>query len=346
MLTERQKLILRLVVDDYVRSAEPVGSRTIAKREGINFSPATVRNEMADLEEMGYLTQPHTSAGRIPSHKGYRFYVDHLMEPEQLSVDVIQKIRRLYTERFMEFEQVIQQTASVLSKLTNYMAIVLGPEFFDAKLKHIQLVPISEGTVVAIIVTNTAHVEHRALSVPEEIPVSEMEKLVNLLNHKLRGVPLYQFRERLYSEIAQELKKHISQYQAVMKILEQALLSDREDRVFMTGTTNIFSQPEFRDVEKVRGLFELLEQHDRIQGILASTKTKTGVQVLIGQENLDEAFADCSIITASYSIGGRPVGSLNILGPMRMEYKKAVSILRYLTQDLSYYLDRLYEKGT
>jgi heat-inducible transcriptional repressor len=342
MLTERQKLILRIVVDDYVRSAEPVGSRTIAKREGINFSPATIRNEMADLEEMGYLTQPHTSAGRIPSQKGYRFYVDNLMVPERLSKDVVEKIHRLYTERFMQFEQVIQETASVLSKLTNYTSIALGPGFFEATLKHIQLVSLTEKMAVAIIVTNTGHVEHRTVSVPANIDFFDMEKLVNLLNDKLKGVPLYQFKDRLYTEIASELKRHVSQYQAVMKMLEEVLSRDKEERVYLTGTTHIFSQPEFRDVEKARELFELLEQHDRIQDVLAGTKDKEGIQVLIGQENLEEAFSECSIITASYSIGGKPVGTLSILGPTRMDYKKVVSILHLLARDLSYYLNRVY----
>jgi heat-inducible transcriptional repressor len=342
MLTERQKLILRIVVDDYVRSAEPVGSRTIAKREGINFSPATIRNEMADLEEMGYLTQPHTSAGRIPSQKGYRFYVDNLMVPERLSKDVVEKIHRLYTERFMQFEQVIQETASVLSKLTNYTSIALGPGFFEATLKHIQLVSLTEKMAVAIIVTNTGHVEHRTVSVPANIDFFDMEKLVNLLNDKLKGVPLYQFKDRLYTEIASELKRHVSQYQAVMKMLEEVLSRDKEERVYLTGTTHIFSQPEFRDVEKARELFELLEQHDRIQDVLAGTKDKEGIQVLIGQENLEEAFSECSIITASYSIGGKPVGTLSILGPTRMDYKKVVSILHFLARDLSYYLNRVY----
>lgn len=342
MLTERQKLILKIIVDDYVRSAEPVGSRTIAKREGINFSPATIRNEMADLEEMGYLMQPHTSAGRIPSQKGYRFYVDNLMVPERLSKEVVERIHQLYTERFLQFEQVIQETATVLSQLTNYTSIALGPGFFEATLKHIQMVPLSEKLAVAIIVTNTGHVEHRTVSVPDNVDLSDMEKLVNLLNDKLVGVPLYQFKDRLKTEIASELKRHITEYQAVMKMLEEVLTSEKDERVFLTGTTHIFSQPEFRDVEKARGLFEFLEQHDRIQDVLSPSKEKEGISVSIGHENLEEAFSECSIITGTYSIGGKPVGTLSILGPTRMDYKKVISILHVLASDLSYYLDNVY----
>jgi heat-inducible transcriptional repressor len=345
MLTERKRLILQAVIDDYVKSAEPVGSRTISKRADVSFSPATIRNEMADLEELGYLAQPHTSAGRIPSNKGYRFYVDHLMKLERLAMGDVGKIKMMFAEQFVEFEQVIQQTASVLSELTNYTSIVLGPEVFDTTLKHIQLVPISQDAAVAIIVTNTGYVENKKIAIPPGISISEMEKLVNLLNHKLSGVPLFQLKSRLYSEIAFELKKHFERYQEMVKILEQTLVTEKEERIFLGGTTNIFAQPEFRDVDKVRALFELLERNDRIQGILSTNQDQAGVQVKIGQENLDEAVAHCSIITASYSISGRPVGKLSILGPTRMEYQKVISILNYLTHDLSYILNRLYEKG-
>lgn len=335
-------MILKIVVDDYVRSAEPVGSRTIAKREGITFSPATIRNEMSDLEEMGYLTQPHTSAGRIPSQKGYRFYVDNLMEPERLSRDVLEKIHRLYKERYTQLEQIIQETASVLSQLTNYTSIASSPGFFEDTLKHFQLISLSEKRAVAIIVTNKGLVEHKTVSVNSAIDLSDMEKVVNLLNDKLKGVPLYQVKDRLHSEIESELKKHVKHYQEMITMLEEALALQKEDRVYLTGTTHIFSQPEFRDVEKARGLFEMLEQRDRIQDVLAGIKDKEGIQVTIGQENLEEAFSECSFITASYCIGGKPVGFLSILGPTRMDYKKVVSVLHVLTKDLSEYLDQIY----
>jgi heat-inducible transcriptional repressor len=345
MLTDRQKLILHAVIDDYVRSAEPVGSRTISKRDDVTFSPATIRNEMADLEDMGYLAQPHTSAGRIPSNKGYRFYVDHLMKPERISLGDVGKIKKMFAEQFVEFEQVIQQTASVLSEMTNYTSIILGPEVFDTTLKHIQLVPLSQDAAVVIVVTNTGYVENKKIAIPQGISISEMERLMNLLNHKLSGVPLIQLRSRMYSEIAFELKKHFERYQEVMMILEQTLSTEKEERIFLGGTTNILSQPEFRDVDKVRSIFELLERNDRIHGILSTSQDQTGVQVKIGQENPDEAVAHCSIITASYSISGRSVGKISILGPTRMEYQKVISVLDYLTHDLSHILNRLYEKG-
>jgi len=345
MLTDRQKLILQAVIDDYVRSAEPVGSRTISKRTDVTFSPATIRNDMADLEELGYLTQPHTSAGRIPSNKGYRFYVDHLITPEKLSSADIKRVKMAFAEQFVEFEQLIQQTASVLSELTSYTSIVLGPDVFNTTLKHIQLVPLTHDSAVTIMVTNTGQVENRKISIPAEISISDMEKLINLLNHKLIGVPIYQLKARLYSEIADELKKHFTQYKEALQLLEKTFTPEKEERIFLGGTTNIFAQPEFRDVEKVRGLFELLEQHDRLQGIIASDDDpSSGIQVKIGQENMDEAVSHCSIITASYYYEGQNMGKLSILGPTRMEYRKVISLLDYFTRDLSLILNQLYKK--
>ncbi|WP_202080701.1 heat-inducible transcriptional repressor HrcA [Caldalkalibacillus salinus] len=346
MLTDRQKLILHAVIDDYVKSAEPVGSRTISKRNDVRFSPATIRNEMADLEELGYLAQPHTSAGRIPSNKGYRFYVDHLMRPVRLSSQDIDKIRVMFADRFVEFEQVIQHTASVLSELTNYTSIVLGPEVFDTTLKHIQLIPLSQEAAVAIVVTDTGHVENKKITIPAGISMDDMEKLINILNQKLSGVPVYQLKTRLYNEIALELEKHFKHYKEMLHVLDQTLSTEREDRVFLGGTTNIFAQPEFHDVDKVKNIFEFLEQNDRVHGILTELHSSgEGVQVKIGQENVDEAISHCSIITASYSIGGNPVGQLSILGPTRMEYQKVYSILDYLTNDLNSVLKQIYERS-
>lgn len=341
MLTDRQQLILRAIIDDYVKSAEPVGSRAISKRQDVSFSSATIRNEMADLEELGYLVQPHTSAGRIPSQKGYRFYVDKLMRPSKLTKEEVTKVKHLFAERFVEFEQVIQHTASILSDITNYTAIVLGPEMFDTTLKNIQLIPLSEQTGVAIIVTSTGHVENRKVDLPQGISLADIERMINLLNHKLKDVPLFQLKTRLYSEIANELKQHFDQYQEVITLLDQAFTREKEEKIFLGGTTNIFAQPEFRDVEKVKSLFEFLEQNDRLHGIFANTNHDQGVTVRIGQENMDEAISNCSIITASYTINGKHVGKLSILGPTRMEYQKVYGVLEHLTQDLSQLLRRL-----
>lgn len=341
MLTERQKLILNAIVDDYIRSAEPVGSRTISKRGDVNFSPATIRNEMSDLEELGYLEQPHTSAGRIPSHKGYRYYVDHLVKRGNLSVQELDALRTFFTEKLQEMEHLIQHVATMLSSLTNYTSIVLGPELLSTTLKHLQIVPLNDKTAVAIIVTNTGHVENKVVTIPDGMSVLDIEKMVNLLNARLSGVPLLQFKSKLHNEVSSELGRYVAKYEELMSMIESVLQSDEEDRIFVGGTTNMLTQPEFRDVGKVKGILDLFDEAHTLVKLFS--EASPGIQVRIGAENSVEAISNCSLITASYSIDGQLLGTIGILGPTRMEYGKVISLLDHLSKDMAVLLARWYK---
>jgi heat-inducible transcriptional repressor len=342
MLTERQRMILNAIIDDYISTAEPVGSRSISKRGDILFSPATIRNEMSDLEELGYLEQPHTSAGRIPSNKGYRYYVDHLLKYGTLSSHELAVMRSFFAERLVQMEQVIQQVASILSGLTNYTSIVLGPEVFNTSLKHLQIVPLGERSAVAIIVTNTGQVENRQVEIPEGIPMSEIEKIVNLLNHKLRDVPLLQLRSKLYTEIGAELGRYASGCEDLVKLLEEVFLETKDgmDRIFLSGATNMLNQPEFKDVDKVKHILDLLGETPMLARMFSSLPD--GIQVRIGTENKLAAINDCSLITASYSLEGRNIGTIGILGPKRMEYAKVLALVDHLSKNLPVLLGRWY----
>jgi heat-inducible transcriptional repressor len=341
MLTERQKMILSAIVDDYIRSAEPVGSRSISKRGDVGFSPATIRNEMSDLEEMGFLEQPHTSAGRIPSQKGYRYYVDHLVRLGLLSGYELEVIKVFFAEKIHLTEQIVQQVAMILSNLTNYTSIVLGPEMFKTTLKHLQLIPLSGETAVAIIVTNTGHVENKTISIPPGLPMSEIEKFVNILNAKLKGVPLLQLRSKLYNEIGSELSKYVTKYEELIQIVEGVLVNDSEERVYHSGMTNMLSQPEFKDVDKVKSIFDLFDESQTLAKLFS--KSETGIHVKIGAENSVEAINNCSLITATYSIEGESLGTIGILGPTRMEYAKVINILDHLSKDLALIYSRWYK---
>lgn len=338
MLSERQKLILSVIVDDYIRSAEPVGSRSISKRGDVGYSPATIRNEMSDLEELGFLEQPHTSAGRIPSQKGYRYYVDHLLSPGSLSALEKELITSFFESKIQEVEGVVQQAASILSSLTNYTAIVLGPETYKTTLASLQLIPLNERSAVAIIVTNTGHVENRTVSIPEGVPVNEIEKFVNLMNAKLKGVPLYRLRSKMYSELVAELSKHVAGYENLIAVVESVLEGDESDRLYLGGATNMLSQPEFKDVDKVKTILELFDQTQTLLSMFE--RTPAGIQVRIGGENSLEAINNCSIITASYSIDGQPVGAIGILGPTRMDYRRVIAVLDLFTKDMTNSLSR------
>ncbi|UOF88911.1 heat-inducible transcriptional repressor HrcA [Fodinisporobacter ferrooxydans] len=340
MLTERQKLILRAIIEDYVQSAEPVGSRTLSKHEDIQFSAATIRNEMSDLEELGFLEQPHTSAGRIPSKKGYRFYVDHLLDPFELKSHDIVSMRSLFVKKMDQLEQIVQHTAHILSSLTNYTSIVLGPQIYEHNVRRIDLIPLRDRSAVVIIVTDTGHVENRTVQIPEHVSVDAIEQFVRILNDKLTGVPLYQIRSRMYSEIMQEMQKHLETYEEALAILDQISHPDQEGRVYLGGTTKMLSQPEFRDIEKVKPLFDMFEHTQQVVQILGPPE-QLGIQIRIGLENGVEPLQNCSIITSTYSIQGKPAGTIGVLGPTRMDYGRVIRILAELTDVLSTALNRI-----
>ncbi|PSL45036.1 heat-inducible transcription repressor HrcA [Salsuginibacillus halophilus] len=333
MLTKRQLFILEAIIDGYTKTAEAVGSRSISKREDVSYSPATVRNEMADLETLGFLEKPHSSSGRIPSNKGYRYYVDHLLLPRRVSESDIVDIRQLFADRITETEDVIRKSAEVLSDLTSYISVALGPDAFNTKLKHLQIVPLYESTAVAVLVTDTGSVEHRQITLPEGLEAQELEKVVRILNDRLQGVPLIELNKALYQEVASVMEQHLSQHMDVMHSLENALHTDKSEKVYYGGKTNLLSQPEFKDVDKVRSLLELLEKDEQMHQLMVPTQS--GITVKIGEENDIEAFEDVSMITATYQIGGKPVGTIGILGPTRMEYSRVIGLLQYLTHDLT-----------
>lgn len=341
MLTERQKMILSAIVNDYIQSAEPVGSRSISKRGDVGYSPATIRNEMSDLEEMGYLEQPHTSAGRVPSHKGYRYFVDHLIQLEDLDSKELEMLKLFFREKIDETEEIMKQIATILSQLTRYTSITLGPELFNTTLKHLQFVPLNEDTAVAIIVTNSGHVENKTVTFPENLPMSEVEKFVNIFNTKLAGVPLYSLRSKLYNEISSELKRHVNRYEELISIVEKVLEQRRKERLYLSGTTNMLTQPEFRDVDKVKTILDLFDETDTLMKLFS--ETKEGIQVKIGEENGVDAIHNCSLITATYTVEGQPVGTIGILGPTRMEYGKVIRLLDHISQDLPAIFARWYK---
>lgn len=341
MLSERQRMILTAIVDDYIRSAEPVGSRSISKRGDVAFSPATIRNEMADLEELGLLEQPHTSAGRIPSIKGYRYYVDHLIRVGGIGEQDMLKIRGFFAEKMNLWEEAVGHAATILSQLTNYTSIVLGPETFNTTLKHFQLVPLNETSAVAIIVASTGHVEHRTVTLPDGIGMSDIQKIVNLLNDKLRGVPFAKVKSMLYTEVGKELSRFVDSCEQILQVLESTLAEEQEPRIFLSGATNIMTQPEFKDVDKVKNILDMLEETPKLMQLFQSVPE--GIQVRIGTENAVEAINQCSLITANYSYEGQSLGTIGILGPTRMDYGKVISLLDFLSKDLALFMARWYK---
>jgi len=343
LLTDRQLLILQVIVDDFIRSAQPVGSRSLSKKGEISFSSATIRNEMADLEELGYIEKTHTSSGRVPSEKGYRYYVDHLLSPQVLNPKDISIIQSIFAEKIFEFETIIQKAAKILSELTNYTSIVLGPAVSINKLKKIQIIPLNKETAVAIFVTDTGHVENRTFSVPASIDASDIEKTVNILNERLSGVPLEELDNKIYKEVATLLRQHIHNYDFMLHTIADSFKMPVTEKLFFGGKTNMLSQPEFHDFAKIRNLLMMIDQDEWIYNLIR--KDSAGIHVKIGRENKISAMEDCSLITATYSVGSANLGTIAILGPTRMEYSRVISLLKFLSRDLTTVLTKLYQKN-
>lgn len=342
MLTDRQLLILQVIIEDFIQSAQPVGSRSLSKKEEITYSSATIRNEMSDLEDLGFIEKTHTSSGRIPSEKGYRYYVDHLLSPQVLKKNELKLLRSVYAERIYELEKVVQKSAGILSELTNYTAIVLGPKVKDHKLKKIEIVPLNIETAIAIIITDTGHVENKLISLPSSIDINEIEKMVNILNERLTGVPIVDLKYKIYKEVALLLKQHIHNYESLVATLAESFTTREPAKLFFGGKTNMLRQPEFHDIEKVHSLLSMIEQEQGFYDLIK--QNPTGITVKIGRENENSALEDCSLITATYSVGVDQIGTLAVLGPTRMEYSRVISLLSTFSNDLTTLLTRLYQK--
>ncbi|MDQ0174197.1 heat-inducible transcriptional repressor HrcA [Bacillus chungangensis] len=340
MLTDRQLLILQIIIDEFIENAHPVGSGTISKIGNISFSTATIRNEMANLENMGYIEKTHTSSGRIPSEKGYRYYVDHLISPQKLDAYEKSKIHSIFSERMYELEKVVQKSASILSEMTNYTAILLGPAVKDNKLKKIQLVPLNEETAVAILITDTGHVENQMFTLHPAISSRDLEKVVNILNDQLVGVPIMDLKRKMKNEVLDVLRHHILHDDFVLQTIMSAFELSSHEKVFFGGKTNMLNQPEFHDLQKIRLLLDMIEQEQGVYELFRDSPH--GIHVKIGTENQHNVMNHCSLITATYEISNEPVGTIAILGPTRMEYSRVISLLDFLSDDLSKALTRLY----
>ena len=342
MLTERQLLILQVIVDDFIRSAQPVGSRSLSKKSDITFSSATIRNDMADLEELGFIEKTHISSGRVPSEKGYRYYVDHLLTPKLLPREEMQRLNSLFVDSVYELEKLVQKSAQILSEITNYTAIVLGPKVRDNRLKKISLVPLNDDTAVAIIVTNTGHVENKVIQIPSSLDGAQIERIVNILNEQLEGVPIVDLADRIQNEVASLFAKHVRQYDQIIASLKSTLKFEPQEKLFFGGKTNMLQQPEFNDIEKVRMLLSMIEHESELYKLIV--KNPLGVHVRIGSENQDPAMENCSLITATFRAGQEQVGTVAILGPTRMDYARVISLLNSFSNDFSSALAKLYQK--
>lgn len=329
-LSERKMRILKTLIDDYIQTAQPVGSRTISKKHELGLSSATIRNEMADLEEMGYITQPHTSAGRVPSDKGYRLYVDHLMQAHILAMEDIKQIKNAIELRMNEINTLIVRASDIISIITGYTSIALSPNLTKAILKTIQIIPVDERKALIIVVTGGGTVKNQLIRFEEDIPGDALVKMTNYLQGKMNGLLIEKIKFPVTSEVCQEIGFNESTAGCILNGLVSCLQGIEKSELIMNGTTNLLNHPEFNDLIKAKEVFDLLNEQEIIKTVMNAAIEKHDLNVMIGKENQLEPMHDCSLITATYSLGETDVGALGVIGPTRMSYARVVSAMKYM----------------
>jgi heat-inducible transcriptional repressor len=333
-MDERKTKILQAVIRNYLETGEPVGSRTISKYTDLNLSSATIRNEMADLEEMGYIFQPHTSAGRIPSDKGYRFYVDTMMEDREREIT---ETKDMLVERQDKLETMLKQVAKLLAQNTQYATMVSAPQTHRNKLKFIQLSRVDRDQILAVIVVEGNVIKNRILSVEEELSDETLLKLNILLNTHLNGLSMDEINLGMISAMKQQAGIHSDLVSGVIDAVADAIRADEDLEIYTSGTNNIFKYPELADQQKASELINTFEEKQLLTGLVEdvlSDEDNTGIQVYIGDETPVQSMKDCSVVTATYELGEGMRGTIGIIGPKRMDYDKVVGTLKSIRSQL------------
>ena len=332
-LDERKQKILHAIIQNYLETGEPVGSRTISKYADLGLSSATIRNEMSDLEEMGYIIQPHTSAGRIPSDMGYRFYVDQLMKEKEQEVT---EMKELMIQRQDKMELVLKQMAKVLAANTNYATMITSPQYHRTKLKFIQLSVISEDQLLAVVVAEGNVVKNKVIPISHGLDNETILKLNILLNTSLNGLTMEEINLSTIAKLKEQAGIHSEVINSVLDAVAEAIQMDDDLEVYTSGTTNIFKYPELADSTKASALISAFEDKQQLASLMEDMKDgeDTGIQVYIGNETPGQTMKDCTVVTTTYELGEGMRGTIGIVGPKRMDYEKVVDNLKTLTNQL------------
>ncbi len=339
-LDERKWTILKAIIKTYLETGEPVGSRTISKYADLNLSSATIRNEMSDLEDMGLILQPHTSAGRIPSDAGYRLYVDRMLEEKDREVT---EIKDLVIQREDRMEALLRQMAQILAANTNYAAMISSPQIHRTKLKFIQLSIVSDSQILSTIVVEGNVVRNKILEIPNHsLDYKTVLDLNVLLNSSLNGLTLEEINLATISKLKQEAGVHSEVVNQVLDAIAEAIQEDEDVEIYTSGTTNIFRYPELSSSEKASELISAFEDKQDLAGLISldDKNQETGIQVYIGQESPIQMMQDCSVVTATYELGEGMYGRIGVIGPKRMDYDKVISTLKTLTAQLDQILKK------
>ena len=339
LLGDRDRQILTSVINEYILTAEPVGSRNIARRYDINLSSATIRNVMSDLEEMGFLHQPHTSAGRIPTERALRFYVDSILKVKSLDQREKDRIRKRYKFSELEASDLVRQTSEVLSVLSRHVSIVSAPKLVGTVLKHIEFIKISRDRILVIFVSQSGFVQNRIIEDRDDISQSELDKYTNYLGEVLVGVSLEGVRGKIEEEMKKEKTAYDELLSKALELTRKVFGKEKDPELFMEGQVNLLECPEFSEVGSMKSLLQALEEKKLLLHLLDKTMDAEGIQIFIGSEVPVSEMQTLSIITSPYRHGEKVVGALGIIGPTRMNYLKLIPIVEYSAQLLTEFLN-------
>jgi len=332
-MDERKRQVLHAIIKDYIATAEPVGSRVVSKKYDLGVSPATIRNEMSDLEEQGYIEQPHISAGRKPSDKGYRYYVDRLMEKEEVGTNQTGHALPRFNGHWQGIGKYIRQASQFMANLVDYTIMISSQGHGQGLLQKIQLVPVSPWQILLVLITDTGLVSHRLLQLSQPFEPIRLIELETTLEKKLLGRRLNQLSPTLLAEIRNEAKQR-PLAEEVLALMEKVSDQEQDEQVYIGGLMNMFSQPEFRDMTKLKQIIEFLEEESGLRELL-KPHDSAGAFVVIGRENPTPDIQECSVVTATYMIRGKPAGTIGILGPTRMSYAKTMALIELWAKEMS-----------
>ena len=331
MLDERKKRVLQAIIEEYIKTAEPVSSNAIMNCEGLECSSVTIRNEMAELEKLGLLEKPHTSAGRVPSAKGYRFYVDELLEDDKMTLEEIKYVSDKLETKVNELEDIMEITSSTISEITHYTTVSIGPSSDIQKIENIKFVLLSSRMMMAIILTDSGLVKETIIKFDEDITENQVQTLSYMFNNKLKGEPITKIDKPLEKYLIEEMRYSVN---LIKPIIEQMKKVVEEEKIHLEGANKLFELPEFNSLEVAKNFVNILDEKELMADML-NTGFAKDINVYIGEENEKEELKDFSIVTFKHRIGNKDLGTIGIIGPKRMNYAKVISVMKYISKKLN-----------
>jgi heat-inducible transcriptional repressor len=340
VLTQRGRVVLNAIIRDYIETAEPVGSRAISKKSDIQLSPATIRNIMADLEDIGLITHPHVSAGRVPTETGLRFYVNSILELRPLAESEKQRIQNLLLESNQEVEDLLKTTSKMLAVVTEQAAVVSQPKSSATVFKHIEFIRLRDNLVLMVLVTEAGLVQNKIIEIEDNLYQPELDRLTQYLNELLSNLTLDQVKRKVLEEMKRDKEHFDALLSKALEISSQAFEEESVGEVYIEGRTNLMQYPEFSQIETLRGLFKAFEEKIILIRLLEKSINASGIQIFIGSETQIDEMGGCSFITASYKKGDYPIGTLGVIGPTRMNYDRVIPIVDYTAKVVSKILEK------